>query len=145
VKNAPDLACVNKQAEQEVCWYWSPANTAHSLHVMLFTLLLTAPSCMQGYLPRGIDQSYISGFLARELTQAAARAADSSSSSSSSSSGVNSPSGAVLLSKVVSKYSQLMCVDHLALAVHKLAELQEQGTAGSSEVGAQHSRLACSV
>lgn len=94
---------------------------------------------MQGYLPRGIDQSYISGFLARELTQAAARAADSSSNSS-----VGGPSGAVLLSKVVSKYSQLMGVDHLALAVHKLAELQEQGTAGTSEVGA-HSRLACSL
>lgn len=111
-------------------------SAAAHCHLTVLCLVVSAfVVCLQGYLPRGIDQSYISGFLARELTQAAARAADSSSSS------VSGPSGAVLLSKVVSKYSQLMSVDHLALAVHKLAELQEHGTAGTSEVGADNSIL----
>lgn len=87
-------------------------------------------SYLQGYIPRGIDQSYISGLLAREIEAAAARAMQATSTTSSSS----SVSGAVLLSKVVAKYSQLMGVDHLALAVHKLAELQQEGAAGPEQV-----------
>lgn len=91
----------------------------------------------KGYIPRGIDPSYISGFLARELQRTAAQAL--------SSSGLGAPSGlagggAVLLSKVVSKYGQLMGVDHLALALHELAELQEQGAAGREEVSRRRRR-----
>lgn len=94
-------------------------------------------SCLQGYIPRGIDQSYIAGFLAREIERAAARATETTTNSSGA-------SGAVLLSKVVSKYGQLMGVDHLALALHKLAELQEEGVAGSAQVCGS-ARLACSA
>jgi hypothetical protein len=86
----------------------------------------------QGYIPRGIDQSYISGFLAREIEAAATRAMQAATTTSSSSS--SRVSGAVLLSNVVSQYSQLMGVDHLALAVHKLAELQQEGAAGPEQV-----------
>jgi hypothetical protein len=86
---------------------------------------------LQGYIPRGIDQSYMSGFLAREIEAAATQAKQAATTTSSSSSTV---SGAVLLSSVVLKYSQLMGVDHLALAVHKLAELQQDGAAGPEQV-----------
>jgi len=40
----------------------------------------------------------------------------------------------VLLSSTVSNYSQLLGVDHLALALHKLADLQQQEAAGSDQV-----------
>ena len=82
---------------------------------------------MQGYIPRGIDQSYVFGFLAREIERAAARAKETASSS-------GNPGGAVLLLGVVRRYSQLLGGDHLALALHKLAELQQQEAAGPDEV-----------
>lgn len=103
--------------------------------VTLFSNLSTPPihtlhNTLQGYIPRGIDKSYVSGFLAREIERAAARALEASSTSSSSS----RVPGAALLLSVVSKYGQLMGVDHLALAVHKLAELRQQEAAGADQV-----------
>jgi hypothetical protein len=88
---------------------------------------------LQGYIPRGIDQSYMSGFLAREIEAAATQAKQAATTTSSSSSS-STVSGAVLLPSVVLKYSQLMGVDHLALAVHKLAELQQDRAAGPEQV-----------
>jgi hypothetical protein len=91
-------------------------------------VLLLFPPCLssQGYIPRGIDQSYIPGFLAREIERAAANAGSSGSSSGGR--------GALLLSKVVAKYGALMGVDHLALVLHRLAQMTQHGTAGSDEV-----------
>lgn len=76
--------------------------------------------------------------MAREIERAAARAADTSTNSSISSRGGgvggSGGSGAVLLSDVVARFGQLMGVDHWALALHKLAELQQEGLAGSEQV-----------
>jgi hypothetical protein len=80
----------------------------------------------QGFIPSGVDQDYLSGFLAREIDKAAARAAAAPS---------NSSSGAALLLGVVSQYGGLLGVDHLALLLHRLAQLQEEGCAGPEEVG----------
>lgn len=87
--------------------------------------------CLQGSLPSGVDQRYLSGFLAREIDRAAAKSLKRSSSSSSS----RVVSGAALLECVVRQYGQLMGAGHLALAAHKLAELQQGGLAGSEQVG----------
>jgi hypothetical protein len=87
----------------------------------------------QGTLPAGIDQRYLSGFLAREIDRAAERARDATSSSSRSSRAA-APSGAALLQAVLVRYGQLLCVAHLALAGHRLAELQQEGLAGVKQV-----------
>lgn len=137
------------------CWQVHPLNTA-AVHGHAWQEELNRHACMharaesstvlvapgpvpalspQGFIPRGVDQSYLSGFVAREIERAAARAADTSTNSSSSSrGGGGGGSGAVLLSDVVARFGQLMGVDHWALALHKLAELQQEGLAGSEQV-----------
>jgi hypothetical protein len=90
-------------------------------HILLF----------QGALPPGIDQRYLSGFLAREIDRAAERARDTNTTSSSRAA---APSGAALLQAVLSRYGQLPGVAHCALAGHRLAELQQEGLAGTQQV-----------
>jgi hypothetical protein len=86
----------------------------------------------QGTLPAGVDQRYLTAFLAREIDRAAERARDTSSSSSSSRAAA--PSGAALLQAVLARYGQLLGVAHCALAGHRLAELQQEGLAGTQQV-----------
>jgi hypothetical protein len=86
---------------------------------------------LQGTLPAGVDQRYLAGFLAREIDRAAQHARDTSSSSSSRAA---APSGAALLQAVLVRYGQLLNAAHLALAGHRLAELQQEGLAGNQQV-----------
>lgn len=85
---------------------------------------------MQGTLPAGTNQRYLSGFLAREIDGAAERAREDSSSGR-----LTSASGAALLQRVLSRYGQLLGAAHLALLGHRLAELQQEGLAGAKQVG----------
>jgi hypothetical protein len=98
------------------------------MHILLF----------QGALPPGVDQRYLSGFLAREIDRAAERARDTNTSSSRAA----APSGAALLQAVLSRYGQLLGVAHCALAGHRLAELLQEGLAGTQQVHWSRCRMA---
>jgi hypothetical protein len=108
-----------------------------SLQYGLTAVYCAVPRCvllpLQGTLPAGVDQRYLSGFLAREIDRAAERAHDTSSSSISGRAAA--PSGSALLQAVLVRYGQLLGVAHLALSGHRLAELQQEGLAGTQQVG----------
>lgn len=102
-------------------------------HPVLLPTVLFNHLCLplQGTLPAGIDQRYLSGFLAREVDRAAERARDATSGRAAA------PPGAALLQAVLVRYGQLLGVGHLALAGHRLAELQREGLAGAQQVRLQ--------